>query len=737
MLPNAQQSHDNLAKHHSVFGSHDFFVPKHYVLPRKVSTKCLEILDVFDSPDKPGMIRESTLVEMVQRFDRTFAGGGSLERSEQVDLVMEHLRRHTRRRRGASVLQEGIVEWEQTARVYQLFAVELNMFERIFFTVDVSESTALSSKLFSYFVIVLIIFSIVTWMISTLPSMQEIPDGCVGTVIGECSPRPRNEFQVMEAMSIYLFTTEYLVRLLTVHSVRFALLDERFLESVLCGSRRAAAKPQTRADSVYMSRCSVEEAGPSTSSSEGTPDPSNNDAAQAEEAAGTVVAAERQGSKTMSARKLDGKLVTVVNHVFGPSNLVDLAAILPFWLNVFWEGGDSGFLLVLRVLRLTRVFRVFKLGKYNDAFLMFSRVMHQSLPALLLMVFFIVLGCCLFGTLLWFAEQGAWHPAGHPALIHIGIVDRGAYLRHEHDMDDDVLGESPFYSIIHSFWFVIVTITTVGYGEIVPRTTIGKLIGAVAILSGVIVLAMPIGVVGANFSSGYYRIQDEKKKRARLREELDLLTALENEQDAANHNPCDDSGMLGSTATEFQRVGTVRQQLLTQAELLEQRWQDVFPSLVSTHLGRDLRQLCHSLLGGEAAGMASVKATVTPIVYVQTLDELDMLENRFKGVVLMSMSLDAGADFGLKEAHMCRRQFTEFSNRCWDYVAEVCHVEQPPDPGELFQMKAQLVRQLSGEGRKLRSKSKAEGRKTGPVEEGDLYEAKELGVPSPVAGCLR
>lgn len=60
--------------------------------------------------------------------------------------------------------------------------------------------------------------------------------------------------------------------------------------------------------------------------------------------------------------------------------------------------------------------------------------------------------------------------------------------------------ETPFESIVHGFWFVIVTITTVGYGDMIPKTPAGKAVGTMMILGGVIVLAMPIGVVGANFS---------------------------------------------------------------------------------------------------------------------------------------------------------------------------------------------------------------------------------------------
>merc|ERR1719456_174790 len=122
--------------------------------------------------------------------------------------------------------------------------------------------------------------------------------------------------------------------------------------------------------------------------------------------------------------------------------MIDLMSIMPFWIELFsGNEGEGGILVILRILRLTRVFRVFKLGKYNDVFTIFSRVMRHSLPALYLMLFFVSLGLCLFGTLIWFAESGVWHPEGHEKLLELGIDGRGAYLRPDKSMDERNLEE--------------------------------------------------------------------------------------------------------------------------------------------------------------------------------------------------------------------------------------------------------------------------------------------------------
>lgn len=114
-----------------------FVIVRHYRLPRRIVVKCLEYMDGKESPDRPGLMYETTLREMVKRFDGTFDPNMSEEaanlRQVGVDLVMKHLQRHTRRRRGDGVLHDGFIEWEKTAQVYELFSVELNLLERVFF----------------------------------------------------------------------------------------------------------------------------------------------------------------------------------------------------------------------------------------------------------------------------------------------------------------------------------------------------------------------------------------------------------------------------------------------------------------------------------------------------------------------------------------------------------------------------------------------------------------------------
>lgn len=682
MSPPGKEQKEEKEKRH-------YTVPKHYKVPRKPVAKALEALDNLDCPDKPGMVYETTLKAMVDRFYEVFGDkseAASKLREKQIEQILDHMRRHTRRRRGDALLNDGFLEWEQTSRVYELFAVQLNIFERIFFTVDVSETTSLLSQLVSTFLVLMIFLSIICWMISTLPfpPFRYIDEGCVGVEKGDCAPIPAIEFTIIEQLSVIVFTIEYLVRLLTVHSVRFELLNDPFLEDVLSAGEIANSRDGGGGGGGGGSLKNKKAAMKATKSKTMTDfDPSK--------AASSASLSNRQSN--YQVKQLDGKFMTVMKHTLGPSNLIDLAAILPFWIELLSgsEESEGGALMVLRILRLTRVFRVFKLGKYNEVFTLFARVITQSMPALLLMLFFIWLGCCLFGTLIWFAEQGSWYPPDHVELLKIGITGRGAYLRTLSDEHPEQMGESPFHSIVHSFWYVIVTITTVGYGDVSPTTALGKCIAVTSILNGIIVLAMPIGVVGANFSQEYYRVMEEKKKRARLKQELETQAAVEAEQDNALRGAAGgEEDDTGSDATELRRIDDARQAILQKAQDFDKQCADSLGER-SPNFCMALRHFVKNLLVG--GSMETVEVIVTsPILSPTILADLDVLNALLYDTIMAVMSVKADADFGVEEAFDMRHNWNVFVEGVWKYVMELCRVVAPQEPPEYFQLKAHIGR---------------------------------------------
>ncbi|CAI5455340.1 unnamed protein product [Caenorhabditis angaria] len=165
-----------------------------------------------------------------------------------------------------------------------------------------------------------------------------------------------------------------------------------------------------------------------------------------------------------------------VQFLTGIMNIVDMIAIIPFYLEVGLAlfGIDvaslsdiKGALLVVRVLRVLRVVRILKLGRYSSGMRTFALTLKSSARQLGMMGMVLSTGVVFFSTLLYFVEK---------------------------DEKD-----TPFTSIPAAFWWAIVTMTTVGYGDYVPVTVPGKLIASGAIISGVLVLALPITIIVDNF----------------------------------------------------------------------------------------------------------------------------------------------------------------------------------------------------------------------------------------------
>ena len=153
-----------------------------------------------------------------------------------------------------------------------------------------------------------------------------------------------------------------------------------------------------------------------------------------------------------------GRPLRYVRSVYG---LIDLVAILPTYLSLFLPGAHN--LLVVRLLRLLRVFRVFKLAEYLQE----SRTLVQALRAssrkILVFLLSVVTIVVVVGTLMY-AIEGERHG---------------------------------FTSIPISIYWAVVTLTTVGYGDLAPATTVGRILAVVLMLTGYGIIAVPTGIVTA------------------------------------------------------------------------------------------------------------------------------------------------------------------------------------------------------------------------------------------------
>ncbi|KAG0201928.1 hypothetical protein BGX33_010008 [Mortierella sp. NVP41] len=144
---------------------------------------------------------------------------------------------------------------------------------------------------------------------------------------------------------------------------------------------------------------------------------------------------------------------------------------------------------------------------YSSTIIMTIEVMivaiKRSMDALSALFFFLITGTMLFSTLLYFAERGEWDD------------DRKVFV-------DANNNPSTFDSIPSAFWFVMVTITTTGYGDMVPTTFIGKLISFPAMMCGILLITLPSIIIGRNFTLVWEAMQQYRRKAAANTREQDV-----------------------------------------------------------------------------------------------------------------------------------------------------------------------------------------------------------------------
>ena len=142
--------------------------------------------------------------------------------------------------------------------------------------------------------------------------------------------------------------------------------------------------------------------------------------------------------------------------------LVDLLSILPTYLGLVFTGAQS--LLVIRTLRLLRMFRIFKLAQFlkeGQTLLSALRASRSKITVFLVAVLNLVV---IVGTLMYLIEGDA---------------------------------ESGFTSIPRAMYWAVVTMTTVGYGDIAPKTPLGQLLASLLMIAGYAIIAVPTGIVSA------------------------------------------------------------------------------------------------------------------------------------------------------------------------------------------------------------------------------------------------
>ncbi|KAF3856580.1 hypothetical protein F7725_017303 [Dissostichus mawsoni] len=162
-------------------------------------------------------------------------------------------------------------------------------------------------------------------------------------------------------------------------------------------------------------------------------------------------------------------------------SIIDVVAILPYYIGLVMSNNEdvSGAFVTLRVFR---VFRIFKFSRHSQGLRILGYTLKSCASELGFLLFSLTMAIIIFATVMFYAEKGS--------------------------------SSSKFTSIPASFWYTIVTMTTLGYGDMVPKTIAGKIFGSICSLSGVLVIALPVPVIVSNFSRIYHQNQRADKRRA-------------------------------------------------------------------------------------------------------------------------------------------------------------------------------------------------------------------------------
>lgn len=150
-----------------------------------------------------------------------------------------------------------------------------------------------------------------------------------------------------------------------------------------------------------------------------------------------------------------------LKYILSFYGIIDLLALLPTYLDVIFTGGHS--LIVLRLFRMLRVFRILKLSQYSRAGRLLYMAMWESRQKISVFIIFVLLIAVIIGTVIYLIE-----------------------------------GEkNGFTSIPVSIYWAIVTLTTVGYGDLSPSTGVGQFFATIVMIMGYAIIAVPTGIVTA------------------------------------------------------------------------------------------------------------------------------------------------------------------------------------------------------------------------------------------------
>lgn len=212
----------------------------------------------------------------------------------------------------------------------------------------------------------------------------------------------------------------------------------------------------------------------------------------------------------------------IVRFVFSPNklrfirnamNIIDLLALVPLYMQVILNTEEFKFCYmnerlifeIMFILRIIRMFRIFHLVKHYQALQILVYAIKASIQELLMLLIFLLIGMLVFATMIYYAER------------------------------EDAFNQGTQFSTIPiGFWWSIITMTTVGYGDIAPSTPLGYVVGTCCSICGVLMVALTIPVISNNFTLFYTHVRSRGGRRSSS-EGLDQSLFLTNDDDAKSY----------------------------------------------------------------------------------------------------------------------------------------------------------------------------------------------------------
>ena len=180
-----------------------------------------------------------------------------------------------------------------------------------------------------------------------------------------------------------------------------------------------------------------------------------------------------------------------IQFIISPMNITDLLALVPLYVTVIFEAwnlqacylNEQFVIEIMFILRIFRMFRIFHLVKHYQALKVLVYALRASLQELLMLFIFLLIAMLVFATMIYYAER-----------------------------KDATQPSEQFNTIPMGFWWAIITMTTVGYGDISPVTPVGYIVGTACCVVGVLLVALTFPVISNNFTLFYTHVRSRPIK---------------------------------------------------------------------------------------------------------------------------------------------------------------------------------------------------------------------------------